>query len=47
MHKIATCIHIENIRQQINTTTLVNTVPMIVYIIFWSDDFEGYILNKN
>ena len=41
------CAYVQLIRQQLHTTKLFNTLPVIFYVIFWSDDFEGAMFCKN
>ena len=40
MHGIATCTLAKFIRQQVHATRPDNTVPKMMYVIFWSDDLK-------
>lgn len=46
-HGIVTCQQSIKIREEVKQNISNSLVPMILYLIFWSDDFEGSMLRKN
>ena len=43
---IVACELANKIRHQASKNCNIGTMPMILYLLFWSDDFEGFLLQK-